>query len=756
MIPARIRAWTLAHPGVVVSILLSAGILAVYLQTAWFDFTNYDEYLMVLRNPVVNAGLTVQGLAWALTTSYFEYWHPLTWLSHMLDCEMFGLWAGGHHLVSVLLHIANTVLLFTFLQRVTGSLGRSAFVAALFAFHPLKVESVAWIAERKDVLSAFFFFLTLHAYARYCQARTQAFPSAANPPPHRKHEEAERPQWQYYQRLGLLAFACGIMVKPMVITLPFVLLLLDFWPLQRWSLETARQQLPRLVKEKIPFFILTAAGCVLAYVSVEAGGSIIDSAKVPFGERLATVPITYVRHLVNAFWPAGLMPVYAPETLAWWKTAGALGILAVISVFALAALRKMPWLPVGWCVFLGMLVPVIGFVAVSLQPLADRYAYLPSTGLFIAATWCLAIGAKALRLPIFAQACGATVVVLLLAGLTWVQTGYWRDSLTLWSRCLELHPASTIALYNKGLALQEANRHEEAIHYYRETLRLKPEHLDANLNLGVALLALRQPAMATNAFAAALNLQPGYSKALGNMGAALFELGDIEGALRYSADAIKTDPALFGPHVILGRGFSAKGDSQQAIQCFIQALKLNPASPQTHHLLGLELLSSGRPGEAEIQLREAIKIAPRWADPRFRLAAELARQGRVQEAVQEYRAGLRCNPESPEALNNLAWILATCPSPAVRDGAEAVKLAWAACQLTSHKEPVLIGTLAAAYAESGEFDKAQAAALRAASLARAAGDTNLAALNESLLAKYSRNEPHRETAAQGRQPGESR
>lgn len=740
MIPDRLRAWVRNRPGALISMLLAAATLAVYLRTAWFDFTNYDEHLMVVRNPIVTAGITIQGLAWALTTSYFEYWHPLTWLSHMLDCELFGLWAGGHHLVSVGLHVANVLLLLSFLQRVTGSLGRSAFVAALFALHPLKVESVVWIAERKDVLSAFFFFLTLHAYVRYVDARAGQGSFMAKSAS--TETESTHPKWRYYHRLGLVAFAGGILVKPMVVTIPFVLLLLDLWPLRRWDPVQPRQLLP-LMKEKTGYFVLMLAGCVLAYVSVEAGGSIIDTGKVPVSTRLANVPVTYVRHLFHAFWPTGLMPVYPPETLNIVRTVGALAILVAVSALAWRFLRQAPWFAVGWCLFLGMLVPTIGIVAVSLQPLADRYAYVPTTGIFIAAVWGLAAVAQAWGMSRSAQGTVAAGVAMVLAGLTWVQTGYWRDSVTLWSRCLELHPVSTIALYNKGLALQDSGKHQDAIPLYQETLRLKPDHLDANLNLGVALLALRQPATATNAFAQTLRIQPGYSKALGNMGAALFELGDLQGAMRYSEEALKAEQTLFGPYVILGRCLSTRGDPVEAITYFNQALKLNPGSPQTRHLLGQEYLVVGDSEQGELQLREAIKLAPRWAEPRFRLAAELSRQGRAREAVAEYRLGLSFAPQSPEALNNLAWILATSPLPDVRNGAEAVRLAWAACQLTAHRQPVLIGTLAAAYAEAGDFDKAQATALRAAETARSAGDTNLASLNEGLLAKYSRREAHR-------------
>lgn len=740
----RIQAWVREHPAALITVLLSFATLAVYLQTAWFDFTNYDEYLMVLRNPVVTAGLTFQGLAWALTTSYFEYWHPLTWLSHMLDCELFGLWAGGHHLVNVALHLANTLLLFTFLRRTTGRLGPSAFVAALFALHPAKVESVAWIAERKDVLSGLFFLLALHAYARYVEHRRDAGPDTRRAGVEKARSGRTAPAWRYYYRWTLVAYICGLMVKPMVVTLPFVLLLLDVWPFGRWDLANARLKLPALLREKVPLFILTVLGCVVAYVSVEAGGSIIDTGKVPLSMRLANTPVYYVQHLLLVIWPSGLMPIYPPATgWAWWKTAGALVILGGISAAAVASVRRMPSFLVGWCIFLGMLVPTIGLVSVTLQPVADRYAYLPTIGLFIPLAWGAASLFRSMRLPSAAPIALATVIVAVLGALSWIQTGYWRDSLALWSRCLELHPESVIASYNKGLALQDLGRTREAVEFYQRTVELKPEHLDAHLNLGVARLALGEPAIATNQFTRALRIQVGYPKALSGLGAALFELGDIDGAAAYCQEAIHADPALFGPYAILGRVFSARGDRARAIQHFLQAIRLAPGSAQTHHLVGCEYLATGNLPEAEVHLREAARLAPRWSDPHLRLADVLNSQRRSREAVAAYRQGLRSNPDSPEALNNLSWILATNPDPALRDGAEATRLAWAACQLTGHKLPVLVGTLAAAFAEAGEFDKAEATAHRAAAMARALGDTNLAAINEELAGKFHRKEAHR-------------
>ncbi|HWX21597.1 MAG TPA: hypothetical protein VN578_16970, partial [Candidatus Binatia bacterium] len=348
----------------VVCLTLALATLGVYWQTSGFAFTNYDEFMMVLKNPMVTSGLTLQGFSWALGTSWFEYWHPLTWMSHMVDCEVFGLAAGGHHLVSVGLHVANALLLFTILSRMTGLLWRSAFVAALFALHPLHVESVAWIAERKDVLSTFFFLLSLWAYVRYVEeskvqgpkSRVETPESTVHSPQsgvrspqstvHSPRSEGQTPSTFYYA-LALAFFACGLMSKPMVVTLPFVLILLDYWPLRRLEIKDQQSTINnslRLLREKIPFFALSLGGCLISYFSVKAGNSIVSAEKIPWSFRLANAPVSYVRYLLKAVWPVRLSPVYPLDThWTFLQVGGAVLMLALISLFVLRGLRAAPY-----------------------------------------------------------------------------------------------------------------------------------------------------------------------------------------------------------------------------------------------------------------------------------------------------------------------------------------------------------------------------------------------------------------------------
>jgi len=393
MNPGGLKSFITSRRIALLWVLLAAPTVIAYWQVSAFEFTNYDEFVMILQNPYVLGGLTLKGLSWALTTSWFEYWHPLTWLSHMLDCELFGLNPGWHHLVSLGFHVANTLLLFTVLQRMTGALWRSAMVAALFALHPLHVESVAWIAERKDVLSGFFFFLTLWAYARYTEvqspkSKVQSPESMAGGQCSVVTPHASRITF-YASRiylLSLLFFACGLMSKPMLVTLPFVLLLLDYWPLRRLRLKTQDPRLKILLIEKLPFFALTVASCVVTYLGAKAGGNVLSAARVPWGLRLANVPVSYVRYLGKMIWPTDLIAMYPmPDHWPGWQVGGAVVVVVLISLFAVLRARSAPYLIVGWLFFLGILVPTIGIVQAGFQsiaiPTSPRSASLsPSSG----------------------------------------------------------------------------------------------------------------------------------------------------------------------------------------------------------------------------------------------------------------------------------------------------------------------------------------------------------------------------------------
>jgi hypothetical protein len=450
-------------------VALGAVTVAAYAPVTGFGFVSFDDPLYV-GNPVVSQGLGWNGLVWAFTTGHASNWHPVTWLSHMVDVELHGMNGGGHHVTNLVLHVANVVMLFLLLFRMTRASGSSAFVAALFALHPLHVESVAWVAERKDVLSTFFALLTLWAYLAY----------------------VARPGTKRYLAV-VGCFALGLMSKPMLVTLPLLLLLLDIWPLGRVSLEPPgrslsdrlRDALP-LIREKLPLLAMSAASSVVTFLVQREGGAMRTLATVPFGFRMENAALAYVEYLAKTFWPARLSVLYSyPASISALQLLGALSILAAITVAALLTLRRRPYILVGWLWFVGMLVPVIGLVQVGGQALADRYTYMPLIGVFIIVAW----GLRDLpaRIPRGAVEAIALVVVLVCAFRSRAQAQYWSDGETLWRHAVELAPNDALARNNLGVDLADRSRIPEAIEQYRVSLQLKPDNSDARFNLGNAL-----------------------------------------------------------------------------------------------------------------------------------------------------------------------------------------------------------------------------------------------------------------------------
>jgi tetratricopeptide (TPR) repeat protein len=701
----------------------------VYWQVHAFAFTNYDELFLILKNPIVRGGITPEGIVWALTTSWFEYWHPVTWLSFMLDCELFGLDAGWHHVVNLLFHIVDSVLVFAVLRRLTGATWRSAMVAALFALHPVHVESVAWVAERKDVLSALFFLLTIWAYGRYAEER--------------KGQDPKFKLW-YASALGL--FALGLMSKPMLITVPFVLLLLDYWPLKRLDVdrESSIKDLWALLKEKVPFFALTVASTAISYFGVRAGGNILSAETVPWSLRMANVPVSYVRYLLKVLWPTRLAVLYPmPSHLPSWEVIGSVLILIAITVLVLLRIRSSPYLAVGWFTFLGVLVPIIGLVQAGFQAIADRYTYIPSIGLFVAMVWAAGEGSVFLKLP---KRWTIATAALVLGGcglVAWHQVGYWRDSLTLWTHCVSVTPGNAIAHYNLGYALEVAGSNQPAMNEYQEALRINPNHVNANVNLGTIYILRNHMQEATNCLANALRLRPDSAPAHANLALALRELGDYQGAIMHCNEAIRLNPASDAPFLDMARSLSAVGRSRESLTYYEESVR-RTSSRQSHYFYGLELLKLGEFQQAVDHLKEAVHLAPDWADAHLELAVALSAEGVVPEAVAQYREVLRLDPNSALARNNLSWILATHPDPSLRNGPEAVKLAQEACERTSWKQTVFVGTLSAAYAEAGEYEKAMETSRRACELASSLGETNLLARNQALLLKFQHHEPCRQ------------
>jgi len=481
--------------------LLVVAVLLLFARTGRFSFVVYDDDQYLTGNPRVQSGLSAEGVAWAFTTTHAANWHPLTWLSHMLDVELFGMDPGAHHRVNVAFHAANTLLLFLVLLRMTAAPGRSAFVAALFAVHPLHVESVAWVAERKDLLCAFFWFLALGAYARY----------------------AARPVLKRYLPV-LLLFALALLSKPMAVTLPFVFLLLDFWPLGRASSPAG---ILRLLPEKIPLFVLTAASCAVTLVAQQQGGALAPLRALAPGVRLAHALVAYAAYLGKTLWPASLAVFYPHPGIAppAWKVAGAILLLAALSALAVWRRDRSPWILTGWLWFLGTLVPVIGLVQVGEQAIADRYTYLPLVGIFLALAWELPEIARRCNLPGRALQAGAVLVLLPLAVASWVQTGYWKNGETLFEHTLRASPENWLAEVTLGAFREEEGKIDEAIAHYRNGLRLKPDFPFGHNNLGAILMRRGQVEEAIPHFREAVRILPDYLEAQYNLANALSRTG---------------------------------------------------------------------------------------------------------------------------------------------------------------------------------------------------------------------------------------
>jgi len=727
-----------------IALLLAATTLAVYWPVGRYDFTNYDDQNYVWNNPVVQKGLSLQGVVWAFTTNLASNWHPLTWLSHMLDCQLFGVNPGAHHLVNVLFHIVNTLLLFLVLNRLTGAVYRSGFVAALFALHPLHVESVAWISERKDVLSAFFWILTMGAYDWY----------------------ARRPVRSRFL-LVLALFVLGLLSKPMMVTLPCVLLLLDFWPLRRirWkdaaslpasspdavsdsgTVGAARPALPlnELIIEKIPMFVLAVISSTLTILAQRNGGAAGSLEVFPIFVRIVNAFVSYAAYLGQMICPEDLAVLYPyREMVPGWMIVGSSILLTGIFVLTWILAWRRPYLLVGWWWFLGTLVPVIGLVQVGMQSMADRYTYLPFIGLFIMFSWGLADFLASRPVPKAAIGGGAA---LLLGGLmlaSSAQVRHWENSITLFTQATNATTNNPVAHYGLAYALSAKGAVDGAILHYSEAVRLNPGYVAARNNLGLALVAVGRIDEATNQYAAALGFEPHNPYTHFNYGLALASLGDYEAAMPHYAAVLQADPNHLWVHNSIGEALVAQNKMPEAIQQFTEAVRVNPNFDEAQMNLGAALAKQGEIVQALSHLTVAVRLNPALVEARAQLGAVLAATHRNREAVAEYREALRLKPDHVQALNGLAWVLATAREAGVRNGREAVQLAERACQLTSDKVPEFLGTLAAAYAEAGKFNDAVQAAQKACALATAIGQTDVASRHRKLLALYQAGQPCRD------------
>jgi len=602
-----------------VCLALAAITLAVFGQTLRHEFIAYDDNDYVYDNPMVAGGVTLKGIRWAFSF-HAANWHPLTWLSHMLDCQLYGLHPAGHHLTNVLLHTATVIALFLVLREMTGAFWRSAFVAAVFAIHPLRVESVAWVAERKDVLSGLFFMLTIGAYVRY----------------------ARRPwSWGRYG-LVLLLFALGLMSKPMLVTLPLVLLLLDYWPLQR------KEAAGKLVLEKLPLLALSAASCAATLLAQSNAMQLTGRFTMPV--RLGNALMTSVIYLGQMVWPAGLALLYPfPDNGApTWEMALAGTLLAGLSALAWGERRTRPWLLMGWVWYLVMLLPVVGIIQVGEQAHADRYTYLPQIGIYVAVTWLVA-GWAGKRLAAGLMA----VVIAVLMACAWQQAAYWQNSETLWTRTIACTTSNCIAQVNLGTALREMGKADEAMIAYQKALQITSDSVDAHNNLGTILFQKGRIDEAIVHFQKALQIKPDSVEAHLNLGIALMQTGNIDEAITHFQKALQIKPDYAEAHSSLGIALFRKGKVDEAIAHYQKALEINPGYMDARVNLGIILLQKGNLDEAIGHFQKALQIQPSDAELHCYLGNALFQKGRTAEAISQYQSALQINPANAEAQNKL-------------------------------------------------------------------------------------------------------
>jgi tetratricopeptide (TPR) repeat protein len=577
-------------------LLLVLGTLAVYLPAAHHGFTLYDDSDYVTDNPMVENGLTWAGVKWAFTTGHASNWHPLTWISHMADCQLAGLNPSVPHCVNILFHAANAVLLFALLLRLTDLIWPSAFAAALFAWHPLHVESVAWIAERKDVLSTFFALLTLLAYTRYAkkvardrwQVTGKETAHAPDLSPVICH--LSRSYW-----LALFFFALGLMAKPMLVTLPCVMLLLDYWPLKRVEVQGSGFRVQSLVLEKTPFFVLSAASCVVTFLCQHHGGAVASLKNVPLDYRLENVPVAYADYLLKMIWPGHLAVFYPLNPLPWLEVAAAVAAAAVISWLVWRVRRSCPYWPVGWLWFLGTLVPVIGLVQVGDAAMADRYTYFPSIGIFLAAALGLRDGVERFQVskPVVGTIAGLVLAACLV--LTHRQLSFWQDDITLFSHAIVVTKNNDTAHLNLGFALEKADRKTEAMAEYRAALKLDPDRAETHNNLANLLDDAGHPDAALAEYQEALRINPNHVASHNNYGTALVELGRFDEAMKQYADAARLDPTDWHPPYLTGKALLKQGHDAEAIPYFDRAVQMDPNNPHVLTYLAHVLASDENP-----------------------------------------------------------------------------------------------------------------------------------------------------------------
>ena len=660
-------------------VVLALATIIAYEPMRHNDFISYDDGAYVTENPNVIPGITRQSVLWAFTSTHFYMWHPITSLSHLLDCQLFGLNPSRHHLTSLLFHIATVLLLFWILKSMTGAIWPSVFVAGVFALHPLNVESVAWVAERKTVVSGLFSMLTIAAYIRY----------------------AERSSVGRYL-LAIFAYGLCIMTKPVVVTLPFVLLLLDFWPLERLQLarQLKKKDSPRLkslkvrfqvsspwrlLAEKVPFLILATILGATTFIVQRGGGAVLPAERLALSYRVGNALVSYVHYITKMIYPSRLAVFYPhPSTkLPLWQPIVCFIVLTALSAVIIRTARRRRWLAVGWLWYLGTLIPVIGLVQAGSQAMANRYTYVPAIGIFIIVAWSANQFLSRWRYRRICLGISAGLLFAVLLICTRVQVKYWQNNLT---------------LYKHVLAVTENN---SLIH---------------------------------NSF-----------------GCALFEKGQLDEAITQLKEAVRISPKFALARSNLGKVFLKQGKVNEAIVCFKEVLRIRKDLPEVrkdlpdaHYYLGLAKVKQERHDDAITHFSEALRLKPDYINARLHLGYTLFKLGRIQPAVEHYYKILQLKPDHLQALNALAWVLATSNDVKIQKSINAVEFAERACELTDYKNPEVLDTLAAAYAVAGRFPRAIETAEKAVNLAVSQGRKELAEEIQNRLRLYKAKRPYYE------------
>ena len=657
----RKRAAIAAAPPRDVTIPIAIALVVLNLFVYWgvqrFDFVNWDDSTYLTENANVQAGLSLSNLWWALTTGHSPYWHPLTWLSHMLDVTLYGMDAGPHHVTNLILHVASTLLLYLLLRRMTRDPGPSALVAALFAVHPLHVESVAWLAERKDVLSSLLLFVTIWMYLRYVEA----------------------PSSRRYLAV-VAAYVLALMSKPMVVTLPFALLLLDLWPLRRFagsedpaytpragSKDAAYSgrrpglQTRRIILEKIPLMALAFATSAATFVVQKQVGAVANLSALPLPLRIQNALLGYVMYLWTTMWPANLAAFYPLRDIAAWEVAGAAALLLALTGLVFAVRRTHPYVLVGWLWYLVTVAPVIGLMQAGEQARADRFMYVPIVGLFIVVAW----GGRDLLLrfavPPRAIAAAATILVVACAWIARAQAATWSDSVTLWRHAAAVTGRNYIAYENMGQALREKGQLVEAEVNYRKALELAPAHspgYEAVIHNSLAMVLEREGKSdeAHRHFDAAVRLSPGFAEARMNLANALAAEGAFDQAIVHYRAAIELKPEYTEPRVGLGAVFLRLRRPDDALPQYREALRLDPGLAQAHNGLGLVLAMQGNDDEAMAEYREALRLKPDLPSAHLNVALLLIKRGEIPEARRQLETALSIDPTYAPALQALQAI----------------------------------------------------------------------------------------------------